>query len=462
MRSVYRASGALVQDSLSLAHDTAQPLGGSRVTGSTADKPGPAGSATPPGAANATATPPRPVPVPPRPTPLPGPVRGPMAAPKLVAPARPPARRARLRLRHHMLLLSFLVCVILPPIGVASYLWMRAEDQYASKMGFAVRREEASSALDILGGLTSLSGSSSSSDTDILFEFIQSQKLVTDIDAALDLRAIWSKPAQDPIFTLSPDASLEDMVDYWNDMVLISRGKGPGLLEVEVRAFDPDDAHAIASLLFTKCAEMINDLSAIAREDAIRYAREDLDEALERLKTARAAVTKFRNINQLVNPEMDIQSQQGLLATLQGQQATMLIDIDLLRDTTRADDPRMVQAERRLEVIEARITAERAKLGLGVSGAGAAVMADLVGEYERLAVDREFAERAYTSALAIYDGALASARRTSRYLAAYMQPTMAETAQYPRRFTLLAMGTLFIFLIWSIVVLVFYSVRDRR
>ena len=377
-------------------------------------------------------------------------------------PLRPPVRKAGLRLRHHMVLLSFLLCVLLPPVGAATYLWTRAADQFASKMGFAVRREESNSALDILGGLTSLSGSSSSSDTDILFEFIQSQKLVTDIDKDLDLRTMWSKPDRDPVFALVADAPLEDLVDYWNDMVRLSRGKGPGLLEVEVRAFDPGDANAIASLLFKKSAEMINDLSAIAREDAIRYAREDLDEAVERLKTARAAITRFRNVNQLVNPEMDIQSQAGLLNNLRAQEATTLIDIDLLRDATREGDPRLVQAERRLEVIEARIVAERDKLGLGASGKGSAAMADIIGEYERLVVDREFAQSAYIKSLATYDGAQADARRISRYLAAYMEPTLAETAQYPRRLTLLAMGSLFLFLIWSIVVLIYYSVRDRR
>jgi capsular polysaccharide transport system permease protein len=397
-------------------------------------------------------------------TPLPSPKPAPNPGPGLAAAAaaRPPVRPAGLRLRHHLVLISFVLFVILPPIGAALYLWNRAADQYASKMGFAVRAEEASSALDLLGGLTGISGSSSSSDTDILFEFIQSQKLVMDIDAELNLRAIWSKPPDDPVFALAPDAPLEDLVDYWNDMVRLSRGKGPGLLEVEVRAFDPADAHAIATLLFEKSATMINDLSAIAREDAIRYAREDLDEAVGRLKAAREAVTRFRNLNQIVTPEMDIQAQAGLLSSLLSQQAAALIEIDLLRETTRDNDPRLVQAMRRLEVIEARIAAERDKLGLGTEGQGSTAMADMVGEYERLVVDREFAQSAYISALASYDGALAEARRTSRYLAAYMQPTLAETAAYPRRLTILLIGTLFIFLAWSITVLVFYAIRDRR
>lgn len=360
-----------------------------------------------------------------------------------------------------MLMLSFVLFVLLPPFCAMIYLWGFAADQYHSKVGFSVRLEQQNSALNILSGLSGFSGSSSS-DTDILFEFIQSQKLVSDMDAAVNLHAMWSKPKTDPIFALPKGASLEELIDYWKTMVHLSRGKGNGLLEVEVRAFDPQDALKITQVLFEKSSEMINALSDIAREDAIRYARDDLNDALERLKSAREALTRFRNINQVVDPAVDSQRQAGLLATLYSEQASTLISIDLLHDTASADDPRVIQGERRLQVIENRIEAERAKLGLGRDGSDSKAYADMVGEYERLVVEREFAERTYVTALASYDGALADSRRKSRYLAAYMAPTVAQTSIYPERLTILAMLTLFLFLIWAIGALIYYSVRDRR
>lgn len=373
----------------------------------------------------------------------------------------PTAQPAHARPRHILVLLSFLIFVLAPAGGAGWYLWTYAADQYVSKVGFSVRREEASSAIEVLSGLSSLSGSSST-DTDILYEFVQSQKLVSDMDAALDLRNIWSKPEEDIVFSLDPTTPIEGLVNYWNKMVRLSFG-AQGLLEVEVRAFDPNDATRIAEMLFAKSSEMINDLSAIAREDSIRYARADLDEALERLKNAREVITRFRNENQLVNPELDLQSQAGLLGNLHAQQAEAIIDIELMRETVRTGDPRMEQAERRLAVIESRIAAERRKLGIGGgTEPGGRAFADLIGEYERLVVDREFAERAYVTALAGYDGAQADSRRQSRYLAAYMAPTLAESPEHPKRITLLFIVTLFLFLSWSIVVLVIYSIKDRR
>ena len=245
-------------------------------------------------------------------------------------------------------------------------------------------------------------------------------------------------------------------------MVRVTYDSGTGLMEVRALAFAAPDATAIATAIFEQSTQMINALNDIAREDAIRYAREELETAVERLKVARAAVTAFRNRTQIVDPAVDIQTQAGLMGNLQGQLAEALIEVDVLGETTRANDPRVEQAQRRVRVIEERIAEERGKMGFGSSRGTGEAYADLVGEYERLAVDREFAEQSYTAALAAYDGALADARRQSRYLAAHVLPTKAEQSQYPRRDVLLALIGLFAFVIWSIAVLVYYSLKDRR
>ena len=57
----------------------------------------------------------------------------------------------------------------------------------------------------------------------------------------------------------------------------------------------------------------------------------------------------------------------------------------------------------------------------------------MVGDYEALQVDLEFASTAYTQALAGLAAARAEARRQSRYLAPHVAPTLAEESLYPRR-----------------------------
>jgi len=385
------------------------------------------------------------------------------AKPRAVADAPPPvhpvAPPARLRPRHYGLFLSFLVMVLIPAGLTFVYLHQVAADQYASTVGFSVRTEEAGTPMDLLGGITGVS-SGSSSDTDILYEFIQSQNLVSRVDSLIDLRALYSKPGYDPVFAFDPSGSIEDLVAYWGRMVKIFYDSATGLIEVRVTAFAAQDAQDIARIIFSESSLMINRLSAIARSDTTRYAQDDLNVAVARLKTARQNVARFRNENQIVDPTIDIQGQMGLLNTLQQQLAEAVIEQDLLRETAGENDPRIEQTGRRIAVIEARITEERKKFG--VSDAGGEAYSTLITEYEGLSVEREFAEQAYLSALGAFDIARAEAHRQSRYLAAYVEPTLAETSIYPKRLTISGLVTVFLFLIWSILALVAYSIKDRR
>jgi capsular polysaccharide transport system permease protein len=351
--------------------------------------------------------------------------------------------------------------VLLPAALASWYLWARAADQYASTLGFSVRKENASSAVELLGGFTHLTGSSSA-DTDILYDYMHSQKLVSEIDADLDLRSLWSKPAGDPVFAFAAPGSIETLQNYWAKQVQVTYDNATRLIEIRVLAFDPADAQAIATALFGKSTAMINRLNDTARADALQFASGERDKAETRLKAARGALTAFRNRTQTIDPASDLQAQSGLLASLQSQLADALIDSDILAASTQNANARGTQAATRIKVIEDRITAERAKLGLGAAGGTSQVFATMVGEYERLSVDREFAETAYRAAQLAYEAALADARRQTLYLAAHITPTLAETAEFPQRQMILGTVVLFVLLAWSIVAMVYYSVRDRR
>lgn len=380
-----------------------------------------------------------------------------------VAPVRRPAGPARRKPRHIGFGISAVVGVVLPLVALAFYLWAWAADQYASQMGFSIRTEESKSAIELLGGITELSAGSSS-DTDILFAYLHSQELVRRIDERVNLRAIWSRVGvwEDPLFAFAPDGTIEDLLAHWERKVSIVYDSGAGLITLRILAFDPQDAQNITNAVLEESTLMINELSDIAREDTIKYARDELDVAVARLKSARRTLTEFRNRTQIVDPSIDTQNQMGLLVTLQQQQAEALIELDLLRETMRDSDPRVTQTERRVVVIEQRIQAERRKLGIGSSAEGGDAFATLVGEYEGLIVDREFAEAAYTTALAAFDGAQAEARKQSRYLAAHIRPTLAEKAEYPERLKIFLLAAVFLSFSWAIFILVYYSLRDRR
>ncbi len=374
---------------------------------------------------------------------------------------RPVARKARLQRRHIALALSFLLIVVAPLVVSGWYLYTRAAPQYASYLGFSVRSEAGSGGGgDLLGGLSTLVGATSSSgtDTDILYKFIQSRDLVERVNARMDLQEIWSKASNDPVFRFRGDGSLENLLSEWERKVRVYYDNG--MIDLRVLAFEPADAQVIAQAILDEGTVLINQLNDVAREDALRYSQRELDAAQERLREARQAMTEFRNRHQLVDPTADVQGQVGVLSTLQAQLAEQLVSLGMLQANAQPNDPRIEQTQLRIRVIRDQIAAERQKLGSETATGEA--LSEVVGQFEGLAVDREFAEQSYTAALATHDVARAEAARQSRYLAAYVKPTLAQAPEFPERGKLMLILGGFLMLIWILGVLVFYSLRDRR
>lgn len=372
----------------------------------------------------------------------------------------PTVNPAQMRPRHYGVIALFLLCVIVPTVSFGWYLWTRAADQYESDVGFGSRTEEAPSTFDFLGALSG-SAQSGSKDMDILNQFIISQELVAKIDADLDLKTIWSKAGDDPLNAFNEDGTIEDLVDYWQRMVLVNYDNGTGLMNLRVFAFDPQDAQDIATAVLTESTNIINQLSKTAQDDTTRYSKDSLAATEAKLAEARLAVLDFQVRNNIVDPSNVVASQLSVVSTLNQQLASAQIDLDMLTGTVPATDQRIVQLSRRLEVIANRIVEEQAKVG-AASDSNSPGFATLMADFERLRVDQDFAQAAYLSALAAHDQALTDAQQKTRYLASYVAPTLAEAPTAPNRPLTAALTALIGFLIWSVLVLTYYALRDRR
>lgn len=379
-------------------------------------------------------------------------------------PAFPLARPAHMRRRHWGVMASFVLMVLAPLAAALFYLFAVAQDQYASTAGFTVRSQESSGANDLLGGLASFAGNTAASDSDILYEFIQSKEMAAAVNQRVDLRAHYSQHwPGDWVFALWPEATLEELVWFWHRVVSISYDSGSGLTEVQVTAFDAQTARDIAQAIVEESQIRINALNDQARADAMRYAEADLAEALERLKGAREALTQFRTRTRIVDPAADIQGRMGVMNNLQQQLAEALIEYDLLAGSVAPGDVRLKKAQQQIDVIRDRINIERQTFASSNTDTGAVGedYPSLIAEFERLTVDREYAEETYRAALTALEVARDDAARQSRYLATYIKPEPAEQAEYPRRFVLAALAGLFLLLTWAILALVYYSIRDR-
>jgi len=375
------------------------------------------------------------------------------------------ARAARPKRRHRLIVASFLLAVIAPTVAAVGYLYLFAADQYASRMAFSVRSADAAPSVEFLGALTQ-SFSGAGSDAQVVFEFIRSQQAAEAAFAALPLAELYNLPERDVVFRLGENQPVEDILRYWRWMTDVSVDMGAGIVTFEARAFDPESAQKIATFVLDESTRIVNALSAQAREDAVADARRVLGQAEERLRAVRRDIRAFRNIEQELDPSENARASLGLMAALEARLADAQIELDTQVALVGSKSAQIPVLRQRVASIEARIAEERARIGDGLVGDAAnpddRAFADRVARYEELVVDREFAQNAYIAALASFEQAQVEARRQTRYLAPHIRPTLSQDPEYPQR-ALMALAVFAVAaVVWAVMVLVLYNIRDRR
>lgn len=376
---------------------------------------------------------------------------------------------AQLR-RRKLTLISFVLMVLLPLAAVASYYFAVAADRYSVEAKFAIRSPGASSPSDFLGMVASVStATSTGTDSYIVVDFIESRDLVDRLEEKIDLRAIYDTPLADPLMRLDSTSTKEDLVDYMARMVSVYYDTSSQILTLEVQAFTPEGAQTVSAAILEICDELVNKISEKIRQDTMRSAETEVARVEAVLDDHRRALAAFRDAQQDIDPAASVGSQMQLLGALEAELASARARLQSLTGFLNDDAPSVRILRGQIEAMEEQLEVQRARLGSGdlpdtPGGAvddAATSLSDRVGTYEDLAVDLEFLQQAYFTALASREAARIEAGRAQRYLAAFVQPSLPEKALYPNR----ALNTLifgcFALMLWAMGLMMVYVIREH-
>lgn len=394
-----------------------------------------------------------------------------------VKPKAPPERGLKqwiapqgVRLRHVVIRLSFLIGVVLPVALVSGYLFFIAQDQYHSRVSFAVRSIEGSSAADLMGFFTSTSTGDPVSDSYILTDYIRSREMYEAVSEDVDLQQVFARRGADWYFSMDQDLPIEERVDYWNSMVHVDFDSSSGIMTVEAKAFEPDDAQRVAQSILTHSTALVNDLSAAAREEIVASAENDLAAAEDRLREARSAMRAYRDRTQEIDPVENARMAAELIGSLEQELARLNSELNTALAQMGPESPRVRVMEQQISSLELQIAMERMRLGSGGEEGEAAAgeassatpdVADRIQDYEALQTEAEFAQQAYLSSMASLEKARSDADRKQRYLATFLYPDQAQQSEYPRRLLLIVLSMLGFGFVWGVGVMLYYNLKDR-
>jgi capsular polysaccharide transport system permease protein len=370
------------------------------------------------------------------------------------APRTPPPRHAsRLKrfLRH-----PFTWWVLAPTLLVIAYFYLYASDQYVSEARFVVRSRADAPSLSIGSALTAaMGGGVAGTEANSVRDFLLSHDAVMQVHERLDLVSIWGRDDADFIARLHY-TDPERLTKYYNSMVSVSLDTLTGVTTLRVRSFRPEDSKAIAETLLELAERLVNQLSARAREDALRVARNEVEIAERRVIASREALTRFREQQQELDSASAAQAASARIAALESALTAARAELRERQAFMRPDNPALQVIQNRIEALEREIAAERASR---TRGDGA--LAQQLGQYERLMLEREFADRQLASATASLEAARVEAQRQQMYLARVVEPNLAVYPLYPRKLISIASIFLGLSIAYGIGWLLVASMRDH-
>lgn len=339
---------------------------------------------------------------------------------------QPSVRRRRLPRIDWLFIATFAV----PVLGALMYFGFLASDVYVSESKFVVRSPDKPAATG-LGVILNSAGFANAGE-----EVYAAQSFAASRDA---LRAINRNDAFERAYT-RPDISIFDRFDplglsgsfeslyrYFQEKISLQNDSATSITTLTVRAYAPKDAHRFNQQLLELSEATVNRLNQRARQDLVRYAQAEVDNAKARSQAAALALAAFRNRSGIVDPEQQATVQMQMVSKLQDGLIAAKTELAQLQRYT-PENPRIPVVQTQLGVIQGEIDRELGKL----TGNRRSLAAGAV-QFQRLTLENEFAGKQLAAALASLEEARNESRRQQAYVERIVQPNLPDAAIEPRR-----------------------------
>jgi capsular polysaccharide transport system permease protein len=376
-------------------------------------------------------------------------------APPLAAP--PPERLRERLLRINRL---FLLTVLLPTTLSILYYGFLASDVYISESRFVIRSPQKAAAAGLGALLQGAGFTRSQDDTYTVHDFISSQDALRQLDRQFGFAAIFRDRGVDRVSRfggLDFDTSFEALHRYYQKRIVkVTSDTSSSITTLQVRAFSASDARNINASLLEMSEKLVNQLSERGRQDMIRFSQAEVAKAEGRAKAAALALSAYRNAKGVFDPEKQSALQLQQVARLQEEliaAKTQLAQVTLVSK----NNPQVPVLEKQVELLQAEIAAETARVAGGERS-----LSRQAAEYERLALERGFAEKQLAAALASLEQARNEAQRKQLYLERIVQPSLPDRAGEPRRMRSVMVSFIVGMIFWGILTLLITGVREHH
>lgn len=351
-------------------------------------------------------------------------------APAAVVPrySRPAVNRSRVLMRK----LLFFFAVIVPSVVSVLYCLYVATPLYTSEVRFFVGGAAEAGGASAMAKIipTGLSGGGSSSLLDgfAVRDYLNSYNALQELDEKVGFFKRYQNGDYEPFFNIARGATREQFLSFYQSMVKPRYNMSEGIVSIEVFAPMPDDALLITRELRSMTERFSNDMNRKALRGSIDFAQEEVSAAQQRLVEASIALDKWRKANSDIDPESNATQMGEMLASLQMKYVEASATFDEISSATK-NSPQKKFLQNKLDALSQQIEGQR-RLISSQQEKGSII--NKIADYQSLKMQAEFTAKGYETALSALQGVRATAGFKQKYVLTIVEPTLAETPEYPR------------------------------
>ena len=353
----------------------------------------------------------------------------------------------------------FLLCVALPTAMAVVYFGLFASDVYISESRFVVRSPQKPTVSGLGALLQGVGFSKAQDDSYTVHDYVLSRDALKEIDSKLGVAKAYSSSNVD-IFNrfgaVDFDNSFEALYKYYQKKVDVQQDTASSISTVTVRAYTAQDAFNINQKLLELSEGLVNRLNERGRQDLIRSAAAEVADAEQKSKAAATALSAYRNAKGVVDPERQATMQLQQVAKLQDELIATKTQLAQLKTFT-PQNPQIQALELRARTLLTEMNLETNK----VTG-GDRSLANKAADFQRFALEREFADKQLGSALASLESARNEAQRKQVYIERIVQPNLPDQSMEPRRLRNILATFIFGLVAWGVLSMLLAGVREHQ
>lgn len=353
----------------------------------------------------------------------------------------------------------FLLTVAVPTVVATVYFGLMASDVYISESRIVVRSPEKQVATGLGALLKGAGFSRAQDDSYTVRDYVLSRDALKEIDGALAVGKAFSSTTVDRVSRfggLDFDTSFEALHRYFQKKVDVQQDSASSITTLTVRAYTAQDAQNINQKLLELSEGLVNRLNERGRQDLIRSAAAEVADAEKKSKAAALALSAYRNAKGVVDPERQATVQLQQVAKLQDELITTKTQLAQLRTFT-PENPQIPALEKRASTLQAEMEVETTKVAGGERS-----LANKAAEFQRLALEREFADKQLAGALASLEQARNEAQRKQVYIERIAQPSLPDIALEPRRLRSILATFVLGLVAWGVLSMLLAGVREHQ